>query len=222
MAVHFVFHTAFPRRLHRQLVHQYPAHVHGGGSGGSSVHDTLHPRRAARATALLEHELSHRASFIPGGSVPCAPPAERRDRLSAARADLRCDRRQYRDYESHFPAAHRSVVQPFPGRLKAAMTELIKVPKGEELADGAMLAVSALGRHIIVYRVGGAYFATDRRCTHQSADLMRGYFDQDIIECPVHQGRFNVCTGGALSAPASMPLRTYSVKIIDGVMFVEG
>jgi naphthalene 1,2-dioxygenase ferredoxin component len=105
--------------------------------------------------------------------------------------------------------------------LKAAMTELIKVPKGEELGDGAMLAVSALGRHIIVYRVGGTYFATDRRCTHQSADLMRGYFDQNVIECPVHQGRFNVCTGAALSAPASMPLRTYPVKIIDGVMFVE-
>lgn len=101
------------------------------------------------------------------------------------------------------------------------MAELVKVPKGEDLDDGAMLAVSALGRHLIVYRVRGSYFATDRRCTHQSADLMRGYFDQNVIECPVHQGRFNVCTGAALSAPASTPLRTYPVKIIDGAVFVE-
>jgi naphthalene 1,2-dioxygenase ferredoxin component len=101
------------------------------------------------------------------------------------------------------------------------MPELIRVPRGEELSDGAMLAVSALGRHLIVYRVRGAYFATDRRCTHQAADLMRGYLDQDIIECPVHQGRFNVCTGAALSAPASTPLRSYPVKIIDGAVFVE-
>lgn len=101
------------------------------------------------------------------------------------------------------------------------MAELIKVPKGEDLVDGAMLAVSGLGRHLIVYRVLGSYFATDRRCTHQSADLIRGYFDQNVIECPVHQGRFNVCTGAALSAPASTPLRTYPVKIIDGTVFVE-
>jgi len=51
--------------------------------------------------------------------------------------------------------------------------------------------------------------------------LMRGYFDEDIIECPVHQGRFNVCTGAALSAPASTPLKTYPVRTEDGKVFVE-
>ena len=59
------------------------------------------------------------------------------------------------------------------------------------------------------------------RCTHQAADLMRGHFDGDVIECPVHQGRFHVCTGAALSAPASTPLKTYPVKIEDGRIFVE-
>jgi 3-phenylpropionate/trans-cinnamate dioxygenase ferredoxin subunit len=89
------------------------------------------------------------------------------------------------------------------------------------MATGSMISVTALGKRLIVYRTTAGYFATDRRCTHQGADLMRGYFDQDIIECPVHQGRFNVCSGAALSAPASTPLKTYPVKITDGQVFVE-
>jgi nitrite reductase/ring-hydroxylating ferredoxin subunit len=101
------------------------------------------------------------------------------------------------------------------------MPEWIGVPKGRDMLEGTMISVSALGKRLIVYKTAGGYFATDRRCTHQAADLMRGYFDDGIIECPVHQGRFNVCTGAALSAPASTPLRTYPVKVVDGQVFVE-
>jgi nitrite reductase/ring-hydroxylating ferredoxin subunit len=101
------------------------------------------------------------------------------------------------------------------------MPEWISVPSASGMATGSMISVTALGKRLIVYRTTAGYFATDRRCTHQGADLMRGYFDQDIIECPVHQGRFNVCSGAALSAPASTPLKTYPVKITDGQVFVE-
>ena len=84
-----------------------------------------------------------------------------------------------------------------------------------------MLGMSASGKRLIVYRTKTGYFATDRRCTHQAADLLRGYFDQEVIECPVHQGRFNVCTGAALSPPVSTPLATYPVKAVDGKVLVE-
>jgi 3-phenylpropionate/trans-cinnamate dioxygenase ferredoxin subunit len=101
------------------------------------------------------------------------------------------------------------------------MAEWISVPNGESMSEGTMIALSALGKRIIVYKNRRGYFATDRRCTHQAADLMRGYFDEEIIECPVHQGRFNVSTGAALSAPASSPLKTYPVKLEAGKVYVE-
>jgi 3-phenylpropionate/trans-cinnamate dioxygenase ferredoxin component len=101
------------------------------------------------------------------------------------------------------------------------MAEWVNVPNGESMPEGTMIAVSTRGQRLIVYRTRRGYFATDRRCTHQAADLMRGYFDEDVIECPVHQGRFNVCTGAALSAPASTPLKIYPVKIEAGAVFVE-
>lgn len=83
------------------------------------------------------------------------------------------------------------------------------------------MPVVAGRKHLILFRTSHGYFATDRRCTHQQADLLRGYFDEDVIECPVHQGRFNVCTGAPLSAPASVPLNTYPVKILDDEVCVQ-
>ncbi|HEY6483355.1 MAG TPA: non-heme iron oxygenase ferredoxin subunit [Steroidobacteraceae bacterium] len=67
---------------------------------------------------------------------------------------------------------------------------------------------------LLLYKTSSGLYATARRCTHQAADLMRGYLDGDVIECPVHQGRFDIRTGKALSAPACEPLVTYEVRIV--------
>ena len=42
-----------------------------------------------------------------------------------------------------------------------------------------------------------------------------------VIECPLHQGRFDVTTGRALSAPVCVDLKTYPVKIDDCGVWVE-
>jgi len=41
------------------------------------------------------------------------------------------------------------------------------------------------------------------RCTHAGANLCDGYFDGKTIECPLHQGLFDVVTGEARAAPAT-------------------
>jgi len=91
-------------------------------------------------------------------------------------------------------------------------------PVAEETAleNDDMVAVKFGEHRVVVYRTPKGLFATDRRCTHQGADLMRGYLEGEVIECPVHQGRFNVRTGAALSAPACDPLRTYEVRLNGG------
>jgi nitrite reductase/ring-hydroxylating ferredoxin subunit len=101
------------------------------------------------------------------------------------------------------------------------MTDWICVPNAATLPDGAMMPFAVAGKHLILFKTVGRYFATDRRCTHQQADLLRGYFDQEVIECPVHQGRFSVRTGEALSAPACVPLRTYPVKTEHNQVYVQ-
>ena len=69
---------------------------------------------------------------------------------------------------------------------------------------------------IAVYNVGGTFYATDNECTHGAASLAEGILEDDIIECTLHFGAFNVKTGEAVQAPCFTPLRTYKVVVQDG------
>src|SRR5688572_15259557 len=69
------------------------------------------------------------------------------------------------------------------------------------------------GRQIAIYLVDGEAFATDNICTHGMARLCDGFLDGHEIECPHHQGRFDVRTGAATCAPAKVALATYPARL---------
>jgi 3-phenylpropionate/trans-cinnamate dioxygenase ferredoxin subunit len=74
---------------------------------------------------------------------------------------------------------------------------------------------------VAVYRAKGQYYATQDLCTHERAYLSDGVVVDCIVECPFHQGRFDVRTGKALGAPVIEPLATYPVKIVEGRLYVH-
>lgn len=74
---------------------------------------------------------------------------------------------------------------------------------------------------IAVYRAEGQFYATQDLCTHEHAYLSDGVVIDCIVECPYHQGRFDVRTGKAMGAPVIVPLKTYPVKVVDGRLYVQ-
>lgn len=72
-----------------------------------------------------------------------------------------------------------------------------------------------------IYNTEKGFFATDGFCTHEEQHLEDGLVIDCVIECPLHGGRFDICTGKALSAPCTEDLKTYPVKIEDGQVFVQ-
>ncbi len=86
----------------------------------------------------------------------------------------------------------------------------------EDLAPGEMLAFEVGAHHLALYNVGGAIYATDNVCSHAYALLTDGWLENDVVECPLHGGQFNVCTGKAACEPASVDIRTYQVRIEGG------
>lgn len=48
-----------------------------------------------------------------------------------------------------------------------------------------------------------------------------GFLEGREIECPLHQGRFDVCTGKALCAPLTQDIRTYAVRIENQRIWVK-
>ena len=74
---------------------------------------------------------------------------------------------------------------------------------------------------IAVYRAEGQFYATQDLCTHEHAYLSDGVVVDCVVECPFHQGRFDIRTGKALGAPVIEPLETYPIKIVDGRLYVQ-
>jgi 3-phenylpropionate/trans-cinnamate dioxygenase ferredoxin subunit len=79
--------------------------------------------------------------------------------------------------------------------------------------EGADVIEATVDGHVLaVYRWRDEYFVTEGICTHQLAHLADGYLMGRVIECPKHQGRFDITSGAPRGAPASIALRTYPVR----------
>ncbi|MBV9287650.1 MAG: Rieske 2Fe-2S domain-containing protein [Hyphomicrobiales bacterium] len=78
------------------------------------------------------------------------------------------------------------------------------------------------GKSYALYRTADdRYFATDGVCTHEYAELADGFVEGTIIECPMHNGRFDFTTGEAKGAPACVNLATYPVKVENGRILIK-
>jgi nitrite reductase/ring-hydroxylating ferredoxin subunit len=101
------------------------------------------------------------------------------------------------------------------------MSELVKVCPASEVAAGSAKSFEVGSNVIAVYNVGGTFYATDNECTHGAASLADGILEDEIIECTLHFGAFNVKTGEAVQAPCFTALRTYKVVVQDGQVMVD-
>ena len=91
----------------------------------------------------------------------------------------------------------------------------------DDFAAADAIAVRAGGCEIAIYLVEGTVFATANRCTHGDALLCDGFLEGHEIECPHHQGRFDVRTGAATCAPAKTALATYPAKLQGGRVLLQ-
>lgn len=84
-----------------------------------------------------------------------------------------------------------------------------------EVAEGKMHALTAGGREIVVCRTKEGVYALDNICSHAYARLNEGRLRGNRLICPLHGAAFDVRDGRALGAPASRPLATHAVKVLD-------
>jgi naphthalene 1,2-dioxygenase system ferredoxin subunit len=91
----------------------------------------------------------------------------------------------------------------------------------DALPTDDVIGVTVAGRDLALYTVEGAVYATDNLCTHGNARLCDGFLEGHEIECPLHQGRFDVRDGRPLCEPVTAPLRSYPVKIETGRVWLQ-
>ncbi|MCC7286744.1 MAG: non-heme iron oxygenase ferredoxin subunit [Burkholderiaceae bacterium] len=103
----------------------------------------------------------------------------------------------------------------------ASNSTWVEVGEVDEIEECDVKRCPVGSLYLAVFNVRGTFYATSDICTHAHAHLSEGYIDGDIVECPLHQGRFHIPTGKAVSAPVTEDVRTYPVRIEGRKIFVQ-
>jgi nitrite reductase/ring-hydroxylating ferredoxin subunit len=93
-----------------------------------------------------------------------------------------------------------------------------------ELKQGqAQPVVLPGGEEILLVRLRDQVFAVQSTCTHQETwlDMGRVLPESFEIECPLHDGRFDLRTGAPTNPPVTEPIKTYAVHIDGDAVFVS-
>ena len=96
--------------------------------------------------------------------------------------------------------------------------DLISVAK---LDRGDVTPATLDGRRLAVFDTPRGVHVTSARCSHGGADLCDGYFEGFRIECPLHQGCFDIRSGKATGRPATRAIKVYACRVVDGVVQVR-
>ena len=80
------------------------------------------------------------------------------------------------------------------------MADWIHACACEEINEEDVIGWDYDGRTFAIYNTADGFYCTDGMCTHESTHLEMGLVMGHVIECPLHQGRFDIKTGKALDA----------------------
>ena len=101
------------------------------------------------------------------------------------------------------------------------MTQWIDATAFDEIDDEDVVRFDHAGRTFAIYRVEDEVYVSDGLCTHEHVHLCDGLVIGHVIECPKHNGRFDVRDGRPLGAPVCERLRIYPAKVEDGRVLIE-
>jgi nitrite reductase/ring-hydroxylating ferredoxin subunit len=108
----------------------------------------------------------------------------------------------------------------------------------KDLPPGGRKIVEVNGRAIVVFNLGGEFFALNDRCPHKGGPLSKGKLTGlvessepgeyrysrrgEIIRCPWHSWEYDIRTGQSWCDPQRVRTRRYAVTVERGARLVEG
>ncbi len=101
------------------------------------------------------------------------------------------------------------------------MGNFVKVGTIHDVAPGKPLIYDFAYNTVVIFQVGERYFCLEDACTHEEIPLSEGHVEDCRVECPMHGSWFDLVTGKALNLPATRPVAVYSLKVVDGEIWVQ-
>ena len=95
---------------------------------------------------------------------------------------------------------------PYPARLTAPGATAgtwVELLDAAELPSGSMRRVTRGELDLLLAHIPAGIVVTDDRCPHMSAPLSIGSLDGCVVACPLHEGRFDLCSGDPVRMPTT-------------------
>ncbi|MCZ8519421.1 MULTISPECIES: MocE family 2Fe-2S type ferredoxin [Paenibacillus] len=103
-----------------------------------------------------------------------------------------------------------------------SIAQWVEACAAEEIEVEDVIRFDYGDRTFAIYRTDNSkYYASDGLCTHEPVHLADGLVMGNVIECPKHNGRFDIPTGEAKRKPVCVALRTYPVKVEEGKVLIQ-
>ena len=112
------------------------------------------------------------------------------------------------------------------------------VAAARDLPPGSRKLITVEGRTIVLFNIGGEFFALLNRCPHQGGSLCEGKLiglvespepgqyrytrPGEMLRCPWHGWEFDVRTGKSYCDPSRTRTKAYGVAVEPGERVIEG
>jgi len=99
--------------------------------------------------------------------------------------------------------------------------EFERVAEVSEIPQGTIKVVKLGENEVSIANVEGEFFAFPNKCTHLGGPVGRGKLNGSVIQCPWHGSKFDVRTGAVVGPPATIPLKTFVVKVENNLVYLK-
>jgi 3-phenylpropionate/trans-cinnamate dioxygenase ferredoxin component len=98
----------------------------------------------------------------------------------------------------------------------------LEAAKVEDFGSKNMLPLSLDDVRVVLIRDDeGEIYALEDRCSHADVKLSRGECSGGQVVCPAHGAKFDIRTGKQLCMPAVAPVKSFPVRVTDGIIYIS-
>ena len=104
---------------------------------------------------------------------------------------------------------------------QAVPEKFTKVLLEGRMTEGMLIKAMAGDTPILLYKKGDTVCAISETCSHAGGPLSEGELDGNLVQCPWHASRFDICTGQVRGGPATISQVRYETRIQNGQIEVR-
>ena len=95
------------------------------------------------------------------------------------------------------------------------------VTAAENIAEKTFACFTVDGEALVICRFRDEYFALENQCSHALSTFDEGRLRGYRLMCPLHGAIFDIRDGSVAGLPATRPIRSYPVRVVDGMVAVD-